>query len=578
MAMKVKPNVTSEPPIRLMTGDLVSVMNSDELTSVGNAVRAVLYGSKSKIKPSDSKRKRKKLVAKQHVKDMESCSKKKTKPVFPSKPTPTHNEHDDGRYAMWWDFKTDLSIGEYPNYKGMKIHPINASYKEKMLAEVKSRESKVSKSSIKNLKALGVTPRAHAKAPKLCGNAPHPADKSGFAEVIAANKSYEKELISRYCSESALARDLPSIFGHLDHISTVTQIPTNASGTGSVNAELDTINKLEEIVMQDNKQRTVSAVTDKVMRHNDRLHRAEAKLFDMELGEYLQERFPSAANDDKFKPSDLLVSETRYEQEQWTTPEDRMNMMAAPGAVISSDEIAYCYALRNAEDVSTIEYNQPIGIHDEGAWLTAEGFRYLNWLRYHDSRWLREKQESIRVQACQAYTMNVGVEVHPLWHTGEAVTAKHISALNRSRIRAFDDGLMDNMTPGTWYWAMPHIIAIKKEKAEKAEALLKNITEQIDNEELADKIVNETMSMQDEVIVSYGSDFVEEEDEVSTTASEHSPTPVGAEIVELAAFRNDRALDIAGITPKLKPLFAGLTKEQAEGARIVIEALTKALG
>lgn len=580
MAMKVKPVEASEPHIRLMTGDLVSVFNSDQLTSVGNAVRAVIYGTKSKIKPSDSKRSKKKLVAKQRKKDMESCRQQRTKPVFPTSPTPTLNEYDDAHYAMWWDFKTDLSKGEYPNYKGMKIHPIDASNKEKMLATRKSYESKVSKQAITNLKAVGVTPRAHVKMPKLHGNAPHPADKTGFAELIASNKSYEQELIARYCDESALARDLPMIFGYLDHISTITLQPTNVSGKVHVDVELDMIAKLEELVNADkNKQPTVVAVTADQMRYDDRIMRAEAKHFDMDLSEYLQERFPSAANDTEFTQSDLIVSETLYEKEQWMTPEERLQLMSAPRSVINSDEVEYCYALRNMKDVSTTEYNQPIGVYDERAYLREEGFRYLNWLRYRDSRWSREKQESIRVQACQAYTMDVGMEVHPLWHTGEAMTKMHIRALSRSRIRAFDDGLMNNMDAGTWYSNVQHVIQRKKEEALRAEVIAA-AAEHSYNEELADHIVNQALVKQDE-IVSYGSDFVDEEPmDTVATVSEHSPTSVvqEAEIVTLSVVRNERAQDVSNLLNLIKPKLSGLTKEQQEGARLMVNALNELLG
>ena len=594
MAMKVKPKEADEPHIRLMSGDLVTVLNSDQLTSVGNAVRSVMFGNKSKYKPTVSKGKKKKLVAKQRKKDMESCRQEKVKPVLPSHSIAPLNEYDDERHALWWDFNTDLSKGEYPKWKGLKVTSIDASNKDKLLALRKSYESRRSQESIRNLKALGVTPAKHVKMPNLFNKSdvPHPAQREQWAQLVERNKDYEKDLIARYRDTLPISRALPEIYGHLDTLSIETHTPINASDS-SVDESFDMIMKLEQLIADDdaNKQTPVVSVTAAQIRYDDKLMRAEAKVFDLDIN--FGSKFPSAANDTKFKPSDLITSETQIEKDQWMTPEERLQYFATPGRMIGSDEIAYCYALRDAEELSTIEYNQPIGIYDMDAWYRTEGFAYLNHLRYHDSRWLREKQESIRVQACQAYTVNVGMEVHPLWHTGEGVTNAHIRALSRSRIRGFDNGVMDNMDAGTWYHNIPHIIQLKKEKALAAEAYVVE-AERIYNEELATKIVDDVIARQSEKeeVVSYGCDFVEEEEVLSVvqgTCDPHVETikpwdterwlsQKRAEVVTLSVVRNERAQDVGNLLNLIKPKLAGLTKEQEEGARLVVQALNEYFG
>lgn len=594
MAMKVKPKETDEPHIRLMSGDLVTVLNSDQLTSVGNAVRSVMFGNKSKYKPTLSKGKKKKqLATKQRKKDMESCRQKKVKPVLPSQSIAPLNEYDDERHALWWDFNTDLSEGEYPKWKGLKVTSIDASSKEKMLAIRKSQESKASQRSINQLKAVGITPTRQVKAPKFFNKVdiPHPTDRVRWNGLLERTRDYKKDLVDRWLDGRSIARTLPLIYGHLDVLPIDIHTHTNASGS-SVVQEVDIISKLQALVNADaNKQTPVVSVTAAQIRYDDKLMRAEAKVFDLDIN--FGSKFPSAANDTKFKPSDLITSETQIEKDQWMTPEERLQYFATPGRMIGSDEIAYCYALRDAEELSTTEYNQPIGVYDMDAWYRTEGFAYLNHLRYHDSRWLREKQESIRVKASQAYTVNVGMEVHPLWHTGEGVTNAHIKALNHSRIRGFDNGVMDNMDAGLWYHDIPHIIQLKKEKAQAADAYVVE-AERIYNEELATKIVDDVIARQSEKeeVVSYGCDFVEEEEGLSVVQETYDPhaeaikpwdterwlSQKRAEVVTLSVVRNERAQDVSNLLNLIKPKLTGLTKEQEEGARLMVSALNELLG
>ena len=465
---------------------------------------------------------------------------------------------------MWWSFHTDFTKGEYPKYKGVKVCSVDTSAKDKLLAIRKTQESEVSKKRIEIIKAVGTTPRSHTTLPKLVGRTPHLGNQDVFKAVTEANKDYERTLIERYVVGASLARDLGGVYQHLDHLGTTTSLVRNTSTDTSMHMG-SVIQKLEAIIdSEENKQALVSPVTaDQPLPHV--APRPLVNITDTSIAINLRVT-PSAANSD-----DFIASETQYEWEQWMTPEERLRYLAKPGRVVDLEELDYILAQKDTDTFSTTP------VYDWASHFTLfynkEGFRLMNWLRRRDSRWRREKTEAIRVQAYQAYTPQLGEDVHPLYHAGEEVFNKLTAIRQRGRIRAIDDSVMIREPFGVWFRRgeytkldMQHIPNM--------------ITEQINKEALADKLIENYISRKE--VVSYGSDFVEEEpmDETATVVRT-VPVPVSkvAEIVDLSIVRSKRTDSISNLLASIKPKLEGLTEEQKEGVRsAVIEALNKALG
>ena len=523
-------------------------------------------GGKVKTKPVSKKRKNKTAVTQQQ----------KVKPVL--------SANDDERYAMWWAFHTDMTKGEYPSWKGMKVKSIDASTKERELAKRQSLMSRSSKAKILNYQAVGITPDSQRKRRDLIGSACHPSDQVGYGKVVANNKSYEQELVSRYVEKSQVARALPETFGDWEWLQSSRTHDVKISDTyvdmDDVIFKLDDIveldgsypdseyeyhvqtiveqDKVEPLVLVDQPpwdEPTIAAP----------LLEATANVFDMDITDVL----PSAAANDS---TPVMSSSARANwtiagikglaQDQWSLRHEGIyREMCAHSKEYRGTSVAkYMVARRRADKQQRMD-----SVH------------YLNWLRDHDSSKHRDYVESTRKVAVQDYQMDVGMQVHPLYHGGKKSYDNMIEVMQHRRIAAFDYGLMGNECFGAWFHRTEAVINVAK----NTEFF---ITDQVNKEALVDKLIANAIVQKDKEQLSFKQWAYMVESQYlptveTTTVSESSPsTPVGAEVVDLNSFRAKRTNDVGSLLAKLKPKLSNLTEEQKEGVRIAMDLLNEMMG
>ena len=293
---------------------------------------------------------------------------------------------------MWWAFHTDMTKGEYPSWKGMKVKSIDASTKERELAKRQSLMSRSSKAKILNYQAVGITPDSQRKRRDLIGSACHPSDQVGYGKVVANNKSYEQELVSRYVEKSQVARALPETFGDWEWLQSSRTHDVKISDTyvdmDDVIFKLDDIveldgsypdseyeyhvqtiveqDKVEPLVLVDQPpwdEPTIAAP----------LLEATANVFDMDITDVL----PSAAANDS---TPVMSSSARANwtiagikglaQDQWSLRHEGIyREMCAHSKEYRGTSVAkYMVARRRADKQQRMD-----SVH------------YLNWLRDHDS-------------------------------------------------------------------------------------------------------------------------------------------------------------------------------------------------
>lgn len=580
--MKKKPKSNDEQKFTVIgtSSGLAVVHKPSELSKISEAVSNVIHSSNrvhiisdSKYKPKATKAKVKKTKSKVVKKKPATTPqpKAKTKPVLEV----NWAASDDMRYAMWWDFHTNLSKGEYPEYRGIKITPIPISDQDKELIEQRTVDSRREKGKIQAIKACGITPRTELRNP-LVGNAPHPSNKEMFEFGCKYHEEYRKELSHRYVELSSMTQHyaligstLPFQFvDHLDVIRGNSYVMTAQVTTSSM------IDKLESIVEQDSKAQVIDQPTIETASVMNDIAQATANVFDIDVSKCM----PFAANE--------TVSDTSV---PWVEEKQRM----------PKDILKYLHS-RGKEP-------WPKGVDEVVKdYFRLEGTRYVQWLARRDSRWLRQRVEIARDKALPVYEMNLGEEVHPLYHIGEEVYNRMVSFHTSRRISLFDSGIISNGSFKNYLGsgAVHNKIYIKE--VSHASDISESVSDAIDKhitQELADKLTERYVSRREGKTYGHWIRGIDSKYTSTTEATDEpsltSPTPVatsdpdmsqalstptgdrsseGAEIVSLSVVRDDRKKKLLDLRAVLSPKLSDLTPEQKDGARIVIEMMNEMLG
>lgn len=560
MAMKKKPEGSGISEVEGISSSSNHTVHGYHKNAMRELIRKALVkhpralDNKCVINPKVRAKKPKKTKAKKR-KDLESCKKVAVKPVLPTV------VNDEERYCMWWSFHTNFVRGEYPTFKGIKVHPLDSSSRDKKKAQSNQLRSLDSKTSIRNKQAVGITPSRHKNLPALIGSAPHPSNKSSFDEIVANNKSYERDLIDRYVAAASIQRVLPwlSHAYNTDHILSTT-LPSEVAQikrTSDVNID-SMITNLEKHIKESTSTEPVVMARDAVPWDTGDVKRinvelaATAEVFDLPPEEVL----PSDTN-----LEGAPVVRRSLDQEQCSTPHERLYL--GFNEEWDDEDVAYCMALSRMKECSTYEYNVPTGTYElsKGEYR-EEAARYMRYLAAHQSSFSqRVLTETIRREADEAYPKQLGETVPLLYHGSEYIYDKYIAFhLNKpARAKAIKSGLLSTITAGEWYqytliMLNPTMVIDTEEVHKEAEAL--SIIEAAMN--------RRTLAANDETI----------------TVSEDSPTPEveGAEVVDLLGIREKRIGDIKGLIPSLSSLLEGLTEEEELKVRDYIEMLEKARG
>jgi hypothetical protein len=319
---------------------------------------------------------------------------------------------------------------------------------------------------------------------------------------------------------------------------------------------------------------------------------ATANVFDMELKDVL----PFATNDSTWE-----ASEAQYERNQWGTSEELtpQQRLQANGQspMFGNDHMQYCIALGRMEEVSLSEYNFPENnFEGNAAWLIEEGFAYLNWLLKHRSSiHLRTRTELSLKSITPDYTCDFGTSVHALLHVGTKQFEQTGEYYAHRRAALFELDVLDNCPAGQWFGRASRKIKAEKDKA-IADAVIDtaSVIDQAEKELLTEMIVDMQIEKMEDASQSSPDTPVVEElvgPTQVTTVSEDSPSAIEenlaywkgkrestAEVVSLSVVRNERADGVSKIMTIIKPKLEGLTEEQKEGARLVINALSEAIG
>lgn len=592
--MKKKPKSNDEQKFTVIgtSSGLAVVHTPSELTKISEAVSNVIHASRRVHIVSDSKYKPKATKAKVK-KAKPKAVKKKSIPTLQAKSKPkvkaSWAESDDMRYAMWWDFHTDLSKGEYPKYRGIKVAPYPISSEEKERIEARTASSQREKSKIQAVKACGITPRTELRNP-LLGDAPHPSNKDLFEFGCQANSEYRKALAFRYVELSSMTQHYELLgsqlpFQFVDHLG----IDRGNSQAMAAPAYIPTmIDKLESIVEQDLQAKVIEQPTIDEVSVLNATAQATANVFDIDVGKCM----PFAANE--------TVSETEtppwVEEKQRYTPEE-LSILHQCG-------------------------KEP---WPEGAakflsdYYRLEGARYTQWLARRDSNWLRQRVEIARHEALPEYEMNLGEEIHPLFHFGTAVSEKFTQFYDSRRISLFDFGIVNNDSFKNYIGSKAVHRSIGIDEACRAFDITVGVADAIDQphitQELVDKLTERYVRRREGRTFgdwirgieskyrgtqqAYG--FVKNKysEEATSIPSSASPTPLatsdpdmtqalstpvgdrsskGAEIVSLSVVRSERSDKLAKLRASLSPRLSDLTPEQREGVQIVMDLLNEALG
>ena len=485
-------------------------------------------------------------------------------------PKPVESEYyDDDRYALWWSFHTDLSVGEKNRGTGKpRICPLPASPKDRIEGYKRMRGSTESRIAINNLKAVGYTPRAHRKLPKLIGSTPHLSDPDVYATVVQFHKNYERELIARYCVKASVARSLPLIFGYEDHICDVTHQPvrtvsnTSAAVTPDVNTS-DVIARLEQIVEADRQTVKVEAVTAKQAAYDNKLLRKEAEIFDLDITPPWESSAP-ASNDPDITASNPVST---VGEDQLLCPADILEMRKHE-AWSNDEEIQYCLSLRRMEctEPSAVLETQFRYQVPPTCVYGSEGRHYLLWLRNNAHYRQREQVEQARASVIPTYDMKLGMEVAPFYHIEAAEYEKMMDYYYRKQLGNYHYELVTRDPFRVWSKLVDNRIINKVGESIPVTPTIVDDWLDFDDdkkEALVEKLVNKAVS------------------QGATTVSEDSPTvnQSTAEIVSLADARKSREAGVANLirkmTPKMRGLLASL-KDISEDERLTLIAYLKA--
>jgi hypothetical protein len=594
--MKSKPKSNDGQKFTVIgtSSGLAVVHTPSELSKISEAVSNVIHASRrvhvvseSKYKPKATKAKVKKAKTKVVKKKPAAHQPKaKSKPKLKA----SWAESDDMRYAMWWDFHTDLSKGEYPKYRGIKIYDYPISAEEKALAIERTERSKREKSKVQAVKACGITPRTELRNP-LLGNAPHPSNKDMFEFGCKQNDEYRKELVARYVLHSSMTRQFHSMdrvspVNHVDHLG-ITHGNSYVM-TDHVNVP-DMISKLESIVELDSKAVMIEQPTVETASVMNDIAQATADVFDIDVSKCM----PFAAND--------TVSDT---EAPWVEEKQRM----------PKDVLAYLHSRGkepwpDGKDSIIKDYHR------------MEGTRYVQWLARRDSRWLRQRVEIARDQALPEYEMNLGEEVHPLYHVGQDTFDRMVSFQQARRIALYDFGTINNASFKNYIGSSAVHNKMGIEEVRHTSDISTSVSDAIDKhitQELADKLTERYVSRREgrtfgdwirgieskyrgtkQAFGFVKNTYTEHVVEATVESSLVSPTPLatsdpdmtqalstptgdrsskGAEIVSLASVRKDRKDKLFDLKSILSPKLDSLSEEQKEGARIALKEMLEMLG
>lgn len=486
-------------------------------------------------------------------KDHVSCNLAKTIPVLDIVDK-TRTTDDSELYAMWWDFNGDRSTV-------MPTVSIDISAKEKAERINRMRHSQANKASIKQLKAVGITPRAHKHGLGIIGKAPHHASPE-FGDVIANNPQYKQELYDRYLMDRSIER-LDYVYNYI--------IPTNTQSLASY-PSADTDVDLEEMIK------------------NLEIHiEAQPSVL---VG-------PPVPSDTR--TTTLVESEAQYERDQWTE-----NWPIYPDLDLAIEE--WTPAHQDIYQTVSDYFSQYRGTDTAKSIVRMKevtdkrrenGFAYQHWLiKHRSSIKLRERVESSKLRVNPDHVMATGITVHPLYHNGMEAFANLRDYFNHRRIATYSFGVVNNDVYKTWYETSEEIVSRNlAEKAENAERIagIRQGIEAAETEELADTIVDQVVAKHtDKSQLSYKqwNYMVASQFDKITTVSEDSQTPMtdaifnkwaeerkGAEVVSLTDVRSKRAANVGSFLSKLDFNISDLTPEQKDSIRnTVLQALNEALG
>lgn len=578
--MKQKPvsEESQKYSIISMSSGLIEVQSNSELNKISEAVSNVIHEHRSTLSKSPSKYtprshkvkikkpKKSKVVNKKPAKEKKVMS----KPEAPS----SWADSDDMRYAMWWDFNTNLSKGEYPKYKGIKVTPYPLSEQDIALMEQRTSDSQRERAKIQAIKACGITPRNELKNP-LLGSAPHPANRDLFAFGLSCNDEYRKELSYRYAELCKMTRDLENL-GWKEPLNfvDVLDIQHEASYAKATDVEVSSIiDKLEVLVRKDNQAIEVDQPTVEDVFIINNIAKATSEVFDIDVNKCM----PFATNDE----NDENVSDTdvpwAIEKQSYT--EEERTILHMCGKEPWPD---------GAKGMLKNYYR-------------SEGARYVQWLARRDSAWLRNRVEYARWVALPEYEVDIGTEVHPMYHVGEDTYNNLIKHYQPRRISLFNFGIIDNKNfkNSVGHKAVNHKYGIDK-GVSQAPDISEKVSSAVDKQltkDFVDKITDRYVRRREGKTYSDWIRGIESKytSNVTTASpSTDSPTPMTdsifnkwdqehaekqeAEIVSLDSVRKDRKDKLANFQLSIGSRLKDLTPEQKEGAKIVVDMLNEMLG
>ena len=590
MAMKRKPK-QEEPGIDLISGGLLSTVTTHQrnvlATSVRDALRRTPRSIQNRCDPFTGSKTKPKVKWKNRSKekDMVSCNLPKTIPVLKTADkttTPIPNggwmteyhakksitSDDSELHAMWWDFHDDRSLR-------MKTLPIDISNKDKLERIRSSQLSQESKATLNIVKAMGITPRSQKHGPKLVGTAPHQASPE-FSDVILNNPVYKQELIDRYV-EGLSMNDLQITFPILNG-APMYHDPINSTTTVSYEHSVDSVSLAGD---DTDLEALIAALEVHIEVDTD----AQPIVL---AGPVTPLAAPSV-------PPTLVERETQYEQEQWTAqwPINPNRIYSVEEWTPDHQDMYDTMVSLRGQYKGTAAAKSLVNVKRIAAQRDEGGFAYQHWLiKNRSSINLRTRVELSKQRVNPEHTLNLGVSVHPLFHVGGDKFEMNTRFYQHRNLAMHEMGVLESKAMGEWYEHTDKIIArIETDKAEARMALLNlnagKIIEQAHKEELVDKIVDDVITKQESKSqlgfkqwnYMIASQYTTETTQ-ATTVREDSPLvdQPTAEVVDLSLIRNKRASGIGSLLHGFNFDISSLSKEEKEGARKLLDYMSKQLG
>ena len=599
---------TSESDIRVqMPVDLVTIRSSEEVNLLKRAiVEASYHGSvhmvsnphASKFSPSKIKAKQKPVSKVKAVKPGPQ-SKKPTKPVLPAPQTVTD---DNEKYCLWLEFHDDMS-------KYLKTTPYPLSGTALAAKQRSSRVSKESKRGIETLRALGITPRGVINTAKGSYAIPFWSTPD-LEQIVSSNRSYIKELSVRYCDARSIGAVLPAFRMEGDHVN---QSVPKARDDLRIFADQDAVVNASNAALIQVLENQLIAQEKAVNRFNDRVARAEAKVFDLydidiHVGDTTRKVGPTvlAPSDAAANESLFDACETQHEKEQWADGNiyDMYELMAMGKMPIDCELVAYVKQLRgdNAQDHG--KYLMPVGVYNPEVWMReVEGPAYARWLNNHSSVYDRDSREYAKKQLSPGYCTNTGVDVHILAQINLTSFEAMVAGKQSRRIAMFDYGLLRNDSAANWlrqHMPRKHTAAVSVSMPVITVEQIEAKQDRVIKETLFDNIMNQYESKArfrnwvayvESQVVPVLTDVVEDTTQMvsDTTIKQDSPTAyavadpdlsglkkiphgnrtaVTAEVVSLADHRDKQQNGVKSLTSllsvNLKNFLSTLSSDQQE--------------